>query len=146
MYLYSSLQPLHLLSYKTSTRVSEVQVRSFGNLVFTRKNQRNADQRPKNRNVAFYTDFSKTSDINLRFELIQKVAQIREGECLLEIVIHYLKNDKQFVKNDNCSSRALGDTIGASHGSPFGPMLVCIFINDLPEVVVFSEAFILRTN
>ena len=74
-------------------------------------------------------------------ELIQKVAQIRVGGCLLGILINYLESRKLFVRINNCSSRTLDVTNEEHQGSLLGPLLFCIFINDLPEVLTFPEPF-----
>ena len=50
------------------------------------------------------------------------------------------------MRIDNCSSRTLDVTSGVPQGSLLGPLLFCIFINDLPEVLTFSEPFILADD
>ena len=57
--------------------------------------------------VAFYTDFSKAFDKVPHFELEQKVANIGVAGCLLEIIIDYLDNRKNFVRVYNTRSETL---------------------------------------
>ena len=66
--------------------------------------------------VAFYTDFSKAFDKVPHFELVQKVANIGVGGCLLEIIIDYLDNRKQFVRVDNTRSEILDVASGVPPG------------------------------
>ena len=51
----------------------------------------------------------------------------------------YPDNRKQPVIEDNVTSQILNLTCGVSQGSRLGPLLVCNFINELPDVLAFSD-------
>ena len=96
---------------------------------------------PQSEIIAFYTDFSKAFDKVPHYELVQKLIDIGVGGCLLEILIDYLSDRRQYVRVDNTSSKILDITSGVPQGSLLFPILFCIFINNLPDVLMFSEPF-----
>ena len=111
-------------------------------LSFLKKIHEALDSDPNSEIVAFYIDFFKAFGKVPHYELIQKVAQIGVGGCLLEILINYLENRQQFLRIDNSRSRNLNVASAVHQGSLLGPLLFCIIINDLAEVLSFSEPFI----
>ena len=92
--------------------------------------------------VTFYSEFSKAFDKVQHKEILIIEGQIGVGGCFLEIMVDYLHKRRQFVRADNTSSRILEITSGLSQGSLLGPLLFCILINDLPDVIRFSYPYL----
>ena len=91
--------------------------------------------------MAFYIDFSKAFHRVPHFELIKKIAVMRVG-CMLKILSDYLEGWSQVVRVGNCHSTKKNITNGVSQGCILGPLLFCMFINDLSEALSFSGPFI----
>ena len=92
--------------------------------------------------MTFYADFSKAFDKVPHFELMKKVADVGVGGCLLAVLANYLDGRKQFMRVDNVSSQSLEITSVVPQVSLLGPLLLCIFVNDLPAVVKLGDPFL----
>ena len=96
--------------------------------------------------VTFYSDFSKAFDKIPHKELLIKVRQICVRGCFLEVLVDDLHNRSQFVRSDNTNSRTLEITSGVPQRSLRGPLLFCELINDLPDVLRFSDPYLFATD
>ena len=89
---------------------------------------------------------AKAFDKVPHYELIQKVSKTGIGGCLLEVLKDYSTDRYQIVRCGNERSDQLLITSGALQGSVIGPLMLLIFINDLPEYLFYSEPFSYADN
>ena len=134
----------HFINLLTRSQHAFVKNRSVvtNMLSFLKEIYEAIDKNAENHVIAFYTDFSKAFNKAPHYELLKKMSNLGVGGCFLEIISDYLSNRNQFVRADNFSSETLEITSGVPQESLIGPLFFCIFINDLPEALKFSDPYI----
>ena len=93
-----------------------------------------------------YLDFKKAFDYVTHNKLLHKIGSFGITGTLFKWFEAYLSNHFQYVCVNNSFSESLPVLSGVSQGSILGPLFFVLNINDLPNCLLFSNAFIYADN
>ena len=82
-----------------------------------------------------FIDYKKAFDLIDHQLLLSNLKVLGVNETFLLLFLDYLSGKSQYVKIDGCHSTERSVTLGVPQGSILGPILLLVFINDLPKAL-----------
>ena len=103
-------------------------------------------------NCCIFLDITKAFDTVNHDVLLHKMENFYGFRGLaLKLIQSYLSNRKQYTKMENCKSDLTKIEYGVPQGSSLGPLLVLLYINDLPlasqfDTILFADDIFLAMS
>ena len=89
----------------------------------------------------FYLDFQKAFDRVPHHSVVAKLSESRIGGKVLRLIANYCDDRKQRVRIGTSKSSLRDVTSGVPEGSILGPLILLVYIIDLPQKIEFSQTY-----